>query len=135
MRLTWASLAVVLSLCVGAWSCGDDEAPPKKTVHRDSGPDEEYVCVDEDGDGFGQYCDKGTDCDDSDPNVTDLCRRCATAREGCPCKPGSEPTKCDPPDIEVEGGTLVCSEGTRYCRDGFYSDCEIIGQYVLVPSK
>jgi hypothetical protein len=134
MRSTWASLAVVLSLFVGAWSCGDDDAPPKKAVHRDGGGDE-YECVDEDGDGFGKYCDKGADCDDSDPNVTDICRRCAQPRLGCPCKAGTEPMQCDPPDMKVEGGTLVCSEGTRYCRDGFYSDCEIIGQYVLVPDK
>jgi hypothetical protein len=133
MRLvTWARLAVSLSLfCVV--SCGDDEAPPKKAVHRDAG--DEYACVDEDGDGFGQYCDRGSDCDDEDPNVTDECRRCRLPTLNCPCKPGTEPTKCNPPDIHVEGGTLVCSEGTRYCRDGFYSDCEVIGQYVLVPDK
>jgi hypothetical protein len=100
-------------------------------THRDAG--DEYECVDEDGDGFGLYCDKGSDCDDGDPSVTDECRRCKQPKLNCPCKPGTMPMKCDPPDMHVEGGTLVCSEGTRYCRDGFYSDCEIIGQYVFVP--
>jgi hypothetical protein len=27
-------------------------------------------------------------------------------------------------------GTLVCSEGARYCRDGAYSDCEVLTGYV-----
>jgi hypothetical protein len=128
--VTWARVALCLCL-LSALSCGDDAAPPK-VIHRDGG-DDLYECVDDDGDGFGQYCTKGSDCDDKDPNVTDECRRCKQAKLNCPCKPGTMPTKCDPPDMHVEGGTLVCSEGTRYCRDGLYSDCEIIGQYVFVP--
>jgi hypothetical protein len=129
--VTWARLAICLCM-LSAWSCGDD-APPPKLATRDAG--DEYVCVDEDGDGYGTYCDKGNDCNDSDPKVTDECRRCKQPKFNCPCKPGTMPLKCDPPNIEVEGGTLVCSEGTRYCRDGLYSDCEIIGEYVLVPNK
>ena len=116
---------------LGVFACGDDAAPPKKVSHSDAG--NEFACVDDDGDGFGEYCDKGVDCDDTDPNVTDECRRCKTPKLNCPCKAGTMPMKCDPPDMHVAGGTLVCSEGTRYCRDGFYSDCEIIGQYVFVP--
>lgn len=129
--VTWARLALCCCLLC-AWGCGDDEPPPKPAPRRDAG---EQKCVDEDGDGFGEYCDLGLDCDDEDPNVTDECRTCGTPKVNCPCKPGTTPAKCDPPDIHVEGGTLVCSEGTRYCRDGRYSDCEIIGQYVLVPDK
>jgi hypothetical protein len=132
MRVTWARLAVCLCM-FSAWSCGDDAAPPKTTSHRDAG--DEFTCQDEDGDGYGKYCDKGADCDDTDPNITDICRRCRQPTVDCPCKAGTMPMKCTPPDIQVEGGTLVCSEGTRYCRDSLYSDCEIIGQYVLVPNK
>jgi hypothetical protein len=130
--VTWARLAICLCM-VTAWSCGDDDTPPKKASYSDAG--DEYACVDADGDGYGVYCVKGADCNDSDPNVTDECRRCRQPKLNCPCKPGTMPMQCDPPDMRVEGGTLVCSEGTRYCRDGLYSDCEIIGQYVLVPDK
>jgi hypothetical protein len=131
--VTWVRLLAICLGVWGVWSCGDDSAPPKKATHRDAG--DEYACVDEDGDGYGTYCDKGADCDDTDPSITDACRRCTQPKLNCPCKPGTMPMKCDPPNIKVEGGTLVCSEGTRYCRDGVYSDCEIIGQYVLVPDK
>src|SRR5262245_20116310 len=118
--LTWARLAVCVSV-LSAWGCAGDDAPPTKkpTKHRDAG--EEFVCTDEDGDGFGKYCELGTDCDDDDPSVTDECRRCAQPTEGCACTPGTVPTKCDPPTIRVDGGVLVCSEGTRYCRDGHWS--------------
>ena len=36
----------------------------------------------------------------------------------------------DPPN-PVQGGTLVCKEGNRYCRDGYWSTCETIGGYVF----
>ena len=128
--LTWG-LAVCMGV-LGVWGCGDDDSPEDKpTSHKDAG--DEFVCVDEDADGFGMYCDLGPDCDDSDPSSTDECVRCASPKPSCPCKPGTMPIKCDPPPIKVEGGTLVCSEGTRYCRDGFWSECEIIGQYTLIP--
>lgn len=97
-------------------------------------------CMDEDGDGFGYGCVPGADCDDADPNITDECRRCAVPNKGCPCEVGSKPLNCDPDDkrVTMNGvtGTLVCSEGTRYCRDGIYSDCEILFQYAtFVPDK
>ncbi len=127
--VTVARLAVCVCL-LGVWACGNDEAPPPKPRPQDGG--EEYECIDEDGDGFGKYCDKGADCDDDDAQVTDECRRCATRRAGCPCEPGTEPVRCDPPDIEVDGGILVCSDGTRYCRDAKWSTCEVIGDYILI---
>lgn len=127
----WMRLArlAICACVVGAWACGDD-APPKKATRSDAGND--YECMDNDGDGFGRYCELGADCDDNDPEVTDICRRCATVRENCPCTPGTEPRVCDPPDIQVEGGILVCSDGTRYCRDGMWSSCEVIGGYTFV---
>lgn len=131
--VTFARVAICACL-LGVWACGDDDVPPTSPTKRDSGGDD-YECVDEDGDGFGKYCDEGPDCDDDDPEVTDECRKCARVREGCKCTPGTEPLKCDPPDIKTEGGILVCSEGTRYCRDGSWSDCEIIGDYVFVPNE
>ena len=127
---------VRLAVCVcflGVLACGDDEVPPKTTKpSKDAGAEK---CVDNDGDGFGDFCDEGDDCDDDDPEVTDECIRCARVREGCKCEPGTEPLGCDPPDIKADGGILVCSEGTRYCRDGAWSACEVIGDYVFVPNR
>lgn len=131
--VTWARL-VVCACMLSAGGCGADDAPPTKRPPKDRDAGDEFVCVDKDGDGWGMYCDLGLDCDDDDPEITDECRRCKQPQENCPCTPGTMPVKCDPPDIQVEGGVLVCSEGTRYCRDGRYSDCEIIGQYVFKPT-
>jgi hypothetical protein len=131
--LRFARLAVCVGL-LGVWACGDDEAPPNTTKPtRDAG--DEFECVDKDSDGFGTYCDDGNDCDDDDPEVTDECIRCARVREGCKCEPGTEPLGCDPPDKKADGGILVCSEGTRYCRDGSWGICEVIGDYVFVPNR
>jgi hypothetical protein len=33
--------------------------------------------------------------------------------------------------MHVDGGILVCAEGSRYCRDSYWSDCETIGEYVF----
>jgi hypothetical protein len=132
--MQWArvfGLAVMVAM-LGAACGGDGAAPPAKKVTRSDAGSDEFMCVDDDGDGFGLYCELGTDCDDTDPEITDECRRCMSPKEGCTCKPGTAPVKCDPPSIKVAGGTLVCSEGTRYCRDSAWSACEIIGQYTFV---
>lgn len=131
---TVAWLAVCVVGCSGIWSCGDDdEASAAPRPRRDAG-EEDLVCVDADGDGFGKYCKRGADCDDDDPEYTDECRRCRIpTTKGCPCDAGTPPLECDPPDKQADGGTYVCAEGTRYCRDELWSDCEVIGQYVFVP--
>jgi hypothetical protein len=102
-------------------------------------------CIDEDDDGFGRRCTPGLDCDDEDPSVTDECRRCVEpfdpkrSYENCPCDPGTEMLHCIPDTtmrVTRDGvmGTLVCSEGARYCRDGAWTDCEFLAQYTsFVP--
>jgi hypothetical protein len=130
-----------LLLCV-AWlvslGCGDEDDSPSGTISvgmEDAGAPQ--PCIDEDGDGYGAHCTRGDDCDDSDTSITDECVRCTkVVATGCPCEPGTKPMECDPKDVKTtnaEGvrGTLVCSEGTRYCRDGFYSDCEALAQYTF----
>ncbi|MET0384582.1 MAG: hypothetical protein ABW321_01420 [Polyangiales bacterium] len=128
---TW--LASVLLLA--AIGCGDDEtkAPttPRPGGRNDAGSDD---CVDEDDDGFGRNCSRGNDCNDDDPDITDECRRCLVPTKNCRCTPGTPQVSCEPPVKHVDGGTLVCAEGTRYCRDGFWGDCETIGQYVFVAN-
>ena len=91
-------------------------------------------CIDEDGDGWGRNCEMGADCDDNDPEVTDECRRCVKPNKGCPCEPGTAPEiGCKPPSMrgtkDGVAGTYVCSEGTRYCREGVWTECEFIKQY------
>src|SRR4051812_24605078 len=116
----------------------DAEDMDAAVLSADSGTGS-YECVDEDGDGFGKSCKKGRDCNDADPDITDLCFRCRDPKKpgkGCPCLIDGgtpDPMKCDPDDLRTTQngvmGTLVCSEGTRYCRDAAWSDCEIIFQY------
>ena len=95
-----------------------------------------HMCEDDDGDGFGPYCGVGMsmDCEPDNPDVTDECVRCVKPNLGCPCEDGTKPmTGCTPKDMRgtKDGmvGTFHCTEGTRYCRDGAWSDCEFIAQY------
>lgn len=127
-------------LCM-AWlvsaGCGEEEGSPPGMVSvgmEDAGMLE--PCIDEDGDGYGSNCTRGDDCDDADTAVTNQCVLCTKlVVKGCPCDPGTKPMACDPEDIKTTRngvrGTLVCSEGTRYCRDGFYSDCEALVEYTF----
>lgn len=95
------------------------------------------VCVDRDGDGYGRYCGQN-DCDDDDPDITDECTRCVMPAKDCPCEPGTRFVTCDPDDVRTTmngvTGTVYCDDGARYCRDGAWTDCEILWQYAtFVP--
>lgn len=127
MRARW-----MLGLCLLALGCSDDSSGTGDSVptDRDSGA-ASRECYDEDGDGFGPHCALGKDCDEEDPDITDLCYRCATQNPDCPCEPGTEPIFCDPPDEKVQGGLITCTMGTLYCRDGAWSECERIDQYTM----
>ena len=126
----WLACAM-LSAAVG---CGGNTThAPGTTVptnNDDDGGAEE--CIDHYHDGYGRGCARGTDCDDNDPTITDQCRRCASPTKDCPCMPGTAAIRCDPPVQHVDGGILVCSEGSRYCLDGYWGDCKTIGDYVFV---
>ena len=135
MRISGLLLCAAWLVSIG---CGDEESGPPGMVSvgaEDAGTPGE--CLDEDGDGYGLNCTRGDDCDDADTSVTNQCVLCTQLIvEGCPCEPGTKPMACDPEDVKTtnaEGvhGTLVCSEGTRYCRDGLYSDCEALVQYFI----
>lgn len=130
------SLAFLLALSVVA--CSDGGGKPKKSGigtgdETDGGETDE--CIDLDDDGYGKYCGYGLDCDDHDPEVTDECRRCVKPNKNCPCDLGELPVSCKPKDIQGDGGVYQCSEGSRYCRDGYWSDCEAIGDYVFVAGS
>jgi hypothetical protein len=107
---------------------GDDtKRPIAASPDDDAGSND--VCMDADGDGYGKNCSLGSDCDDTDPSVTVECRRCLITGPDCPCQPGTMNMRCNPPPEKVQGGTIVCTEGTRYCRDGVWGACETIAEY------
>jgi hypothetical protein len=136
MRVAGACSLLCLGLLVAACGGKDETDPPGVSIGGGEDMDAmvaDLSCIDNDGDGFGKHCDLGSDCDDADPSMTNECRRCGTPTKDCPCKSGTRPLSCIPPTKQVEGGTLVCKEGSRYCRSGYWSDCESIGGYVLVP--
>ena len=93
------------------------------------------ACTDRDGDGYGQNCAYGRDCNDDDPNSTNECRDCVYPERGCSCNDGQAPISCFLPDKELEGGNVMCSEGSRYCRDGLWSGCEGVHEYVVTPEQ
>jgi hypothetical protein len=140
-------LGLLIAALIG---CGGDDgggSPEEPLELDDAGSGSgESRCVDEDDDGFDVGCARGNlrDCDDSDPMITDECRRCANPLkpgEGCPCEPGTEPvTNCDPEDVRETRmgvrGVVICDEGIQWCRDGAWSDCEVLSQYAtFVPDS
>lgn len=131
LRVTW-----LFAFCIAAIGCSASARPtgPSVIPGDDDDAGSENACIDRDGDGFGRNCDEGKDCNDDDPDITDECRRCLTVVKDCPCKPGTAALRCIPPVKQVDGGILVCAEGSRYCRDGYWSDCETIGEYVFQPN-
>ena len=86
-------------------------------------------CADLDGDGYGSECAQGPDCDDSDPAVHTGCLRCATPQTGCACEEGAAPVTCFLDKTTDSQGTVMCHEGTRFCRQGVWSSCEDIHSY------
>jgi len=90
------------------------------------------TCIDLDGDGFGQYCERGVDCDDrrssSHPGATEQCGDGADndcdgqAEEGCGCNDG-ESVPCYPgPDGTA--GIGRCRGGYQVCVAGRLGPCE-----------
>src|SRR3990172_1160102 len=84
------------------------------------------TCHDTDGDGFGQSCVDGPDCDETDAEVHEGCSWCSSSRPeaGCPCE-GQSVVDCYSNDpIVNENGEEVCQAGERHCIDGAWSTCE-----------
>jgi hypothetical protein len=91
------------------------------------------VCVDVDGDSFGFQCASGADCDDQNSQIHEGCGRCDKPAEGCECAPSTQPVTCDEPLSLSGAGSLICKEGTRFCRDGVWSACEGIRSFEAAP--
>ena len=132
----WAILGLA-----GLLSCVDTGSPrpeatagPVITTQRwqaDAG-----ACADDDGDGYGPYCDLGDDCDDSDPGVHEGCLSCGHGpQQGCPCGDGDEPVECHSARPEPDQhGRLTCSVGQRTCESGAWGECVYEGTFPAEPA-
>jgi hypothetical protein len=131
MRRAWLAFSFLLVLPnVVACSNHGGKKPPMTAPSGDEEDGGASECIDSDGDGYGRYCGDGPDCDDTDPDKHVGC--CIGATTGCECKAGTAPKSCKPDNKVIDGGVYMCTEGTRYCRDGFWSKCEAVGDYVFV---
>lgn len=89
-------------------------------------------CVDADGDGFGEHCAMGSDCDDADPNATNECYRCNKPRPGCSCSSDGQRAPCGQVESEV-AGQKTCGLGETVCTDGVWGECIINNSVKLLP--
>ncbi|MCC6213252.1 MAG: VWA domain-containing protein [Polyangiaceae bacterium] len=124
--LLWL-LGSVLAVVVSTACSGDDPlAPPPSAAGTGGSGGGPGTCVDADGDGFGQRCVSGEDCDDTDPGVTDACYRCLTPNEGCPCATEGQAVPCG--EVASRSGDQVnCATGTRVCTTGVWGACSMEG--------
>lgn len=123
-----ALLATVVTVLLLVMACRSesDHAPMLDGVDR-------LKCVDNDGDGFGPSCKRGTDCDDTDPEVTDQCWRCTKPHPGCTCTVEGQRASCG----EVEGivaGQVICGAGEVVCTNGQWGECIINKAISLLPN-
>src|SRR5882672_132524 len=116
IRIAWVAAALL-----GSWACANsDHNPALNGVSTQAGAP--TVCVDRDKDGFGENCQAGADCDDHDPGLHQACLRCAQPNLGCDCARGTSPVQCFGDKTQSPEGVVMCNEGTRFCRDGRWSD-------------
>ena len=120
MRLYALSLSAAALFAAG---CDDPTSP----VDPNNPPVSN--CIDADGDGYGENCDLGVDCDDNDPLRALSCEaandagpvitppdHCAPGARlpDCPCAGTEEPVDC----YDGAGETMgvgICHAGSRYC--------------------
>lgn len=133
MKARVGSQIWVLLLAPWGLACEPTETPALATDISAAGT-YQPPCIDDDGDSFGEYCDAGGDCNDMDPDIHTGCRPCSLPAEGCPCEAGSPPVTCTD-NVQLEGHTLLCDEGTRFCRDGAYTACLGLGQVAVKSSE
>ncbi|MBM4352264.1 MAG: hypothetical protein FJ109_00490 [Deltaproteobacteria bacterium] len=79
--------------------------------------------ADEDGDGFGEGCMAGPDCDEGNPNLNVYCPPCENGiYPGCSCSNDGAGVTCYPGDPDLLG-VGECKSGQQTCKDGFWTDC------------
>jgi hypothetical protein len=95
--------------------------------------DDGGVCIDADGDGYGENCPAGPDCDDDNPAVwtEEGCANCADADgdgwwTGCDAYPDMDGPDCDDADacVWTEEGCANCIDADG---DGWWVGCDVFG--------
>lgn len=99
----------------------NSDAANAEEENEETQKEAEQLCQDEDGDGYGENCDLGPDCDDLNPNFSTDCPDCKKgAIPGCICSGKSIP--CYSADISTKG-VGSCKAGSQACKSGFWQQC------------
>jgi hypothetical protein len=80
------------------------------------------ACFDGDGDGFGQNCARGPDCDDTRATVTNECFACLHDIPGCKCAAEGVRKSCGKVSAQV-GNQTTCASGAMVCKSGSWGEC------------
>ncbi len=132
MQCRWIWATCLLTAFAATVGC--TELPDKQSNTGSAGASASG-CVDQDGDGFGDNCSAGRDCNDFNPTVTDQCfSACSDPSKGCDCN-GDAPVPCFLDQTANPDGTIMCHEGTRYCRNGTWGACEDVHTYSVAPRQ
>jgi hypothetical protein len=118
-------------------STGSDDSTDTSDESTDTSDDSTTgdidECVDADGDGYGEHCPLGPDCDDDNPAVwtDDACANCADADGdgwwvGCDAYPNIDGPDCDDTDacVWTEEGCAHCLDADD---DGWWIGCDAYG--------
>ena len=129
---------------LGAKDSGDDAVEPDGGQHEvvapsdaDGGtPDlatQPFQCMDQDGDGYGDNCYLGQDCDDTNPYFNVYCPLCSQKIvEGCKCVEEGAAAVCYE-GAPNSAGVGVCQLGERICQEGYWAACQ--GQILPAPES
>lgn len=94
----------------------------------DAGPTKPQ-CVDVDGDGYGENCPYGPDCNDSNPNFGAQCPDCTKQNfVGCVCQQAAANCYSGDPQWIGKG---VCIAGIQLCVNGYWQACK--GEVLPAP--
>lgn len=127
-RRSLSVLALLAAVTAAPLACSDKDPLPGM-----SGSGGQHgTCVDEDGDGYGDGCAAGTDCDDADPSVTYECYACNKPRPGCPCSTEGQRADCGQVESQV-GEQVTCGYGETICQGGVWGSCVINNSVTLLP--
>ncbi|MFO0678290.1 MAG: hypothetical protein U0169_17265 [Polyangiaceae bacterium] len=116
-----STLAIVALLST---ACGKNSTSDSTTI---PGGDQ-ITCVDPDGDGYGNGCILGTDCEEGNPAVSNQCAKCSNHEEGCPCSNAGQRIECGIVKTHDKATNSVsCGYGGQVCESGKWSACQLGG--------
>jgi len=126
------SFFLICFICFYVTGCANQGTSTPKDGFQDTGEVEIHTCIDFDGDGYGNWCSKGWDCNDRDPEHWSDCSDCETNHQaGCACNPGDTfPCYDGNPSTR---GVGKCRQGYRSCVNRQLGACE--NQILPDPSE